>query len=32
MRRTRQNTIEPMIYARYCVADEAWQFFVAEVE
>lgn len=21
-----------MLYARYCVADEAWQFFVAEGE
>jgi len=32
MLHAQRNSIEPMLYARYHVPDEAWQFFVAEGE
>ena len=32
MLNSQRNAAEPMIYARYCVPDVAWQFFVAEGE
>lgn len=32
MLHAQRKSIEPMLYARYHVPDEAWQFFVAEGE